>query len=303
MAHKSEVEGFLIEHGFRYQRQTKTGELWSDGISSVLVGAQVLRGGRNLRNFEAEVRRAVRKRPGWVLDVHPGALSPRQRRATYVPPGEPLSVKLGDVAPRIAQDKPKPPSAHLPPNPEPAAPRTPVPAPATPIPQKEETPMSQTQSTPQDDARAILAKRRTQRRFDVMSRFEITERIKNLAQTGMTHPRIVLQLRKEGFKMSNGDLLDPRWVLATMNRMEREGMLKKLINPVVIKETPVEAKAPEPTPPAPPASPEPQKLAPAPAPARRRLLPEAAIAILTDPDLTNDDKITMLMTFVNLKGG
>jgi hypothetical protein len=62
-----EAEALLKKNGFAYVRTTKTGEFWEDSHTRILVGPNLT--GRNFHNFEADVKKAIRKRPDPNLSV------------------------------------------------------------------------------------------------------------------------------------------------------------------------------------------------------------------------------------------
>ena len=51
----------LAKNGFDFIRDTRKGEIWGDGVSTIMVGRDLH--GRRYKNFEADIKRAIKKRP------------------------------------------------------------------------------------------------------------------------------------------------------------------------------------------------------------------------------------------------
>jgi hypothetical protein len=58
------------------------------------------------------------------------------------------------------------------------------------------------------------------RRFDAVTRIKICERVKSLFESGiLSAADVTIALQKEGWKMSNGDPMDLKWVSSSMLKM------------------------------------------------------------------------------------
>lgn len=72
---KRELETLLNESGFKFVRPTKQGEMYSDGVSVVVMPRSMPGGGHNAANVLADIKRAVRARESIKPPIVPTTLT------------------------------------------------------------------------------------------------------------------------------------------------------------------------------------------------------------------------------------
>lgn len=308
-----DLEDFMEQSGFWPIRAAKASVIYFDGVTRVSVPDGAWRSNRGQSNLRADVKRAIRARPGGLLDAHPNAITPLQRGLEYQAQLKKkeeekmsLRAKMAELSDFSKLEKAK--TAGIPvESPEPlkivAAPPVPSIEPEAPV-KKARKP----RSTPERI-----------RRFSAAARFAVWSRIEQIFKAGCTDAwKIADRLWEENFRMSNGDKIDTLYVQDVVRQCREEWLPKARPRAETVERDPQ-----HPTPIIIKKSPEPKvsaEVVPAPEAGTAMLkfsplvqqptvlepdskLPAFVLALLTDPKMVATKKLLMLANYVKVSKG
>lgn len=314
------IEAFMKESGFKFIRSAKTGDIWHDGITRVMVGYNMTNW-RNIKNLEAEVKRAIKARPGHAIDARPDAITPERRmdeqdyfkdkkkieereakakKPLTDTPFKTLKAPFNEVTPKETQDHR---AAQIEFAREQAAKEAASLKQETPKPKEPEM-----QVVPNGKITIEPVRKKIQK-YDAKTRHRVWSRIRELRAQGHNHVEIAMALDIDGFRMPNGySEMTPAYVASSIHNMVMQGLMDTSINKELPKRAaPIEISAPAPTPPpvqvAPPApAPEP-KPAPVVTAIPHTHVDKKAVLntvqdILTNPNLGDRTKLRMIAAYI-----
>lgn len=319
ISNQRDVTNFMQVNGFQYKRDCNIGVIWTDGHTNITVSNRICRSPRNIKNLEAQVRRAVRDRPGYTDNATPRAYNPDIRRAAE------QKVTIGDLIKAKTEQQNQEEDMHteprrilVTPKPEAYAIDVPSPSPAEIAADEAKKPLLPAKPAEEPKAR---------RQLDPDAREKLYNRMKQLYALGGRGAKIAEQMNLEGFRKASGEKIDANYVSMTCHTFKQRGelpervelstadRLKSLVSNIPKPApAPVQAVPPAPAPaPLPPPEvippielklrePEPTPVAPpvvaAPTPGR---LPHILVNVLQDAELSNTEKVAMMEGF--LSGG
>lgn len=251
-----ELERYMTENGFRAERDTRHGTFWTDGKTRLLIGNHKGADQHAIRNDFALVKKAIKQRQGYA----PGAEVALTHR---------MDLKSVAVAP--PQLKPK-----------------------------EEAPVGTGQLKMVVESKPAKTVRRFQK--DVM--LEIYRLIAKMNDRGLDRNEIAAELLRKGYTMVDDSEITPNYVSSSISNMqmpawqeqirlwrlddEQKERAAAMIQPRAAEPNPGTAQYQEPkTAVAVATVPQPQRSA--------RVLPQWVLAILTDPHLTSEEKVDMVL--------
>lgn len=196
----------------------------------------------------------------------------RAIRARPAPPKkeEPMKVSLAEIAsskwPARPPEAPSAPAA----DPEPSAPPPQIPSPPEAKPTK------------------------TYVKYDAVTRARLWRRVAELYRQGQTIAQITLRLQEEGFRTPDGSMpITTDNVYGSIQRIAAHPMWMGTLGRKIILASP----APKPAPPSPPPAPTPVAAVVVEAPKAKPRLPDAVLSILTDPELSDTQKVRMISAY------
>lgn len=258
-----DVMRFLNSNGFTLVRDQGPHMIWSDGFTQIATSRGGVGGHRGELNLKADVRRAVRKREERnppPADI-PAKGDPMQNKTPF----NPVLKSPIIIAPKANGHAPEP-------------------------------PVKPFKITDEIDEEPGYSK------FDPATRHKVWKRIYEMSLDNVGKIAIAAQLDKEGFKMPDGRSINASYVGLVENYC-KQGMpgTGYLVKSEVDFDRGVKANSVKHVQPALDftktySENAERALAPPPKPSKR--LPEMVMAILTDPEMNDSQKIRMIMTYV-----
>lgn len=268
----NEVERMMKENGFWMQRESKNGALWTDGNETLLVGRK-FRSPREYWNLEADVKRAVKKREKPPKVVAAPTLS--QKLPIPLPQPPPLAIAPPPIVPKTVK--------------------------------------------PKERKKAV--------KYDMRTRAKVWERITELYFEGFRTWEIAEKMATEDIVMPDGSAMAAHYISSVVGSLQRKGVLseghrakyfqlKAISNGLPVPpnvninmpQNPphnVTVNMPENRKEEPPkiidvAAIEPLPVPTPPRPMSTRKLPDSVINILTDPELSDSQKVKMITAWMEI---